>query len=76
MYVFVLQVHTLLLGAPWWAAARSEWPRMIPADTLLCMAPVLLLLLLKGFISLPPGSWALGRVHSGGCMALAGWRPC
>jgi hypothetical protein len=62
----LLQVHTLLLGAPWWKLAKSEWPSTIPTSTLLCVAPVALLLLLKGLISLPPGSWMLGRVHSGG----------
>lgn len=51
--------------------AKSEWPRMIPASTLLCVAPVALLLLLKGLTSLPPGSWILGRVHSGGAWAAA-----
>ena len=59
------QVHVLLLGAPWWPAAREDWPQMIPTITLMSTLPPMALLLLKGLLVLPPASIILRRVRSG-----------
>lgn len=60
-----LQVHVLLLGAPWWPAAAEDWPKMIPTITLLSTLPPMALLVLKGALVLPPISCLLSRVRSG-----------
>lgn len=60
-----LQVHVLLLGAPWWPAAKEDWPQMIPTITLMATIPPMLLLILKGLLVLPPFSMVLSRVRSG-----------
>jgi hypothetical protein len=60
-----LQVHVLLLGAPWWPAAREDWPQMIPTITLMSTLPPMALLLLKGLLVLPPVSIVLSRIRSG-----------
>lgn len=61
----LLQVHVLLLGAPWWPAAAEDWPKMIPTITLMSTIPPMLLLLLKGALVLPPISCLLSAVRSG-----------
>lgn len=63
--VLHLQVHVLLLGAPWWPAAHEDWPKMIPTITLMSTIPPMMLLLLKGLLVLPPASIMLNRVRSG-----------
>uniref|UniRef100_A0A383WAI8 Pyrroline-5-carboxylate reductase catalytic N-terminal domain-containing protein n=1 Tax=Tetradesmus obliquus TaxID=3088 RepID=A0A383WAI8_TETOB len=70
-------VHVLLLGAPWWPAAKEDWPAMIPTITLMSTIPPMILLLLKGMLVLPPICIMLSRVRSGkwACRDDAGADP-